>query len=57
VTKKYLIPQKWTKLGSPWQNRAEVHIREWKKHYHHLMNHYHVPELLWNFRAMYTSDV
>ena len=57
VTKKYLIPQKWTKPGSPWQNRAEVHIGEWKKHYHCLMNHYCVLESLWNFGAIYISDV
>ena len=57
VMKKYLIPQKWMEPGSPWQNRAKAHIKEWKKHYHHLMNCYRVPESLWNFRAMYTSNV
>ena len=57
VMKKYLLSQKWTEPGSTWQNCAERHIGEWKKHFCCIMNCNKVPEKLWNFGAMYTSDV
>ena len=38
VVKKYHLNQKWTEPGSPWQNQAEAHIGEWKKHFHQIMN-------------------
>ena len=57
VTKKYLIPQRWMEPGSPWQNRAEDAIGEWKKHYRRIMHRRRVPEALWNFGARYTTRV
>ncbi|MGH3053835.1 MAG: hypothetical protein ACRDL7_02535, partial [Gaiellaceae bacterium] len=57
VVKHYLIDQKWTEPGSPWQNQAEREIKELKAHFRRIMNRSQCPERLWNFGIKYTSDL
>ncbi|MGH3054924.1 MAG: hypothetical protein ACRDL7_08105, partial [Gaiellaceae bacterium] len=42
---------------SPWQNKAEIAIRELKKHFRRIMNRARAPEGLWDFCLEYVSDI
>jgi len=44
VRKKYLLQQQTTEPHSPWQNKAELEIRELKIHFRHIMNTNRCPE-------------
>ncbi|MGH3054118.1 MAG: hypothetical protein ACRDL7_03970, partial [Gaiellaceae bacterium] len=57
VRKYYLIKQKGTEPYSPWQNKAELTIKELKKHFRRIMNRAQAPEALWDFGLLYTSDI
>jgi hypothetical protein len=42
---------------SPWQNRTEVEIRELKRHVCRLTSPTQTPKSLWDFCALYTTDL
>jgi hypothetical protein len=46
-----------TEAHSPWQNRTEVGIIELKKHIRRLMVRSQTPKPLWDFCALYTTDL
>lgn len=46
-----------TEARSPWQNRTEVGIIELKKHNRRLMVRSQTPKPLWDFCALYTTDL
>lgn len=57
VVKSYLLKQRTTEPYSGWQNRAELEIRELKKHYRRIMHRSRCPEAFWCFGLMYTKDI
>jgi len=46
-----------TEPYSPWQNRAEVNIREAKKSIHRLMTRTRTPKPLWDYCATYVAEI
>jgi len=46
-----------TEPYSPWQNRAEVNIREAKKSIHRLMTKTKTPKVLWDYCASYVAEI
>jgi hypothetical protein len=46
-----------TEPYSPWQNRAEVNIREAKKSIHRLMTKTKTPKILWDYCASYVAEI
>ena len=57
VCQDFGIKQTLTELYSPWQNRAELNIREVKKKILRLMSRTHTPKALWDYCATYVSDI
>ncbi len=57
VRKKYLIHQRVTEPYSPWQNKAELEIRELKGHFRRVMYKTQAPERLWCYCFEYVSDI
>ena len=57
ITKDYQIRCTSTEAHSPWQNRTEQTIKELKKMTRRLMNTRRVPHRLWDFAAVYASEV
>jgi hypothetical protein len=57
VCKTYDIKQTFTEPFSPFQNRAEVNIRELKKHVRQLMKRTNTPKRLWDFCASYVAEI
>jgi hypothetical protein len=53
----YSINTTYTEPHSPWQNRAEGHIRETKRHIHRKMKARNVPKRLWLYCAKWSCDV
>jgi len=51
------IQTTYTEPHSPWQNRAEGHIRETKRHIHRKMKARNVPKRLWSYCAKWSTDV
>jgi len=46
-----------TEKDSPWQNRAEVEIRELKRHTRQFMSQSTSPLALWDFCCLYTVEL
>ncbi len=57
VCQEYGIKQTVTEPYSPWQNGAEVNIREAKKSIHRLMLRTRTPKPLWDYCANYVSEI
>jgi hypothetical protein len=57
VAKQYLLTQCTTKPHSGWQNRAELEIRELKKHYRRIMHRNRCPETFWCYGLSYTKEI
>jgi len=57
VRKEHQIRQTLTEPHSPFQNRAEIGIREVKKHVRRLMSETKAPRRLWDFCAQYASEL
>lgn len=57
VAKQYLLSQRTTKPDSGWQNRAEVEIRELKKHFRQIMHKSRCPEAFWCYGLEYTTEI
>jgi hypothetical protein len=57
VRSDYGIPQTITEPYSPWQNRAEINIREAKKRISRLMQRTHTPKTLWDYCANYIAEI
>ncbi len=53
----FAIQTTYTEPKSPWQNRAEGHIRETKRHIHRKMKANKVPKRLWSYCAKWSCDV
>jgi hypothetical protein len=51
------IKQTITEPYSPWQNQAELNIREAKKKIHLLMSRTNTPKCLWDYCASYVADI
>jgi transposase len=51
------IKQTITEPYSPWQNRAELNIREAKKKILRLMTRTNTPKALWDYCATYVADI
>ena len=57
VRKTHLVPRTTTEPHSPWMNRAESEIGQFKTHWRRIMNRYRCPDMLWCFAAEYTSNI
>jgi len=57
VRKTYGIKQTLAEPYSPFQNRAEINIREMKKHTRRLMNKTGTPLRLWDFCTQYVAEL
>ena len=57
VRQEFSIKQTQTEPHSPWQNRAEGAIRELKRHVQRLMKRQRAPRRLWDFCAVYVSEI
>ncbi len=57
VCTEYGIKQTITESYSPWQNRAEVNIREAKKAIHRLMHHTKTPKPLQEYCVTYVAEI
>lgn len=57
VAKQYLLSQQTTEPHSGWQNRAELEIRELKKHFRRIMHRSRCPEAFWCYGLDYTKDI
>ncbi len=57
VCQDFGIKQTLTEPYSPWQNRAELNIREAKKKILRLMSRTHTPKALWDYCATYVADI
>jgi len=57
VRKDHQIKQTVTEPFSPFQNRAEIGIKELKKHVRRLMSKTKTPKRLWDFCAQYAAEV
>jgi len=57
VRKIHLVPRTTTEPHSPWMNRAESEIGQFKTHWRRIMNRYRCPDMLWCFAAEYTSNI
>ena len=57
LCKEFHIPCTYSEPYSPWQNRAEVSIRELKRHTRRKMAACKVPIRLWDFCSKWSSDV
>lgn len=55
--KKYQIPQTWTEPYSPWQNKAEIGIKQLKSYAYLLMQSTNTPIRLWCFCFEYCADI
>jgi len=55
--KKFLMEQCYTEPHSPWQNKAELEIHEFRKHYRRTMHKKRIPEVLWYYCLEYVSEV
>ncbi len=57
IRKDHQIKQTVTEPFSPFQNKAEIGIKEVKKQVRHLMSKTKTPKRLWDFCAQYASDL
>jgi hypothetical protein len=57
VCEEFGIKQTLTEPYSPWQNRAEINIREAKKSIQRLMSRTNTPKALWDYCACYVADL
>jgi hypothetical protein len=57
VQKDHQIKQTLTEPHSPFQNRAEIGIREVKKHVRRIMNNVKAPKHLWDFCVQHVADL
>ncbi len=57
VVKQYLLTQRTTEPNSGWQNRAEIEIRELKKHFRRIMHRNRCPEAFWCYGLEYTCEI
>jgi len=57
IRKDHQIKQTVTEPFSPFQNRAEIGIKELKKHVRRLMSDTKTPKPLWDFCAQYAAEV
>lgn len=57
ICQDYGIRQSVTEPYSPWQNRAELGIREAKKSIHRLMSSTKTPKPLWDYCAAYVAEI
>jgi len=57
VCEEFGIKQTLTEPYSPWQNRAEINIREAKKSVQRLMSRTNTPKALWDYCACYIADL
>jgi len=57
VRKDHQIKQTLTEPHSPFQNRAEIGIREVKKHVRRIMNNVKAPKRLWDFCVQHVADL
>jgi hypothetical protein len=53
----YGVKMTQTEKGSPWQNRAEIEIRELKRHTRRMMHVTKTPHKLWDLCMLYVSDL
>jgi Reverse transcriptase (RNA-dependent DNA polymerase) len=52
-----LLSQRTTEAHSGWQNRAEIEIRELKKHFRRIMHRRRCPEAFWCYGMEYTKEI
>ena len=57
VVKQNLIKQRTTEAYSPWQNKCEKEIGEFKRHCARISNRHRVPARLWCFTWKYTLKI
>jgi hypothetical protein len=57
VCKQYLLTQRTVEPHSGWQNRAEIEIRELKKHFRRIMHRTRCPEVFWDYGMEYTCQI
>jgi hypothetical protein len=57
VVKQYLLTQRTTEAHSGWQNRAEIEIRELKKHLRRVMHKSRCPEAFWCYGMEYVKEI
>jgi len=57
ICQDYGIRQTCTEPKSPWQNRAEVNIREVKTYIQRLMDRTNTPKQLWDYCACYAAEI
>jgi hypothetical protein len=57
VRKWHLILCTTVEPHSPWMNRAEREIGQFKAHWRRILNRHQCPDALWCFAAEYTSDI
>jgi hypothetical protein len=57
ICQDYGIKQTCTEPHSPWQNRAEVNIREVKKYIQQLMDRTNMSKQLWDYCACYAAEI
>jgi hypothetical protein len=57
IRKDHQIKQTLTEPFSPFQNRAEIGIKELKKHVRRLMCNTRTPKRLWDFCTQYAADI
>jgi hypothetical protein len=57
VVKQYLLTQRTTEPHSGWQNRAEIEIRELRKHFRRIMHRSRCPESFWCYGMEYTNSI
>jgi hypothetical protein len=57
VVKQFLLIQHTVEPHSAWQNRAELEIRELKKHFRRIMHRSRCPEAFWCYGLQYTCHL
>ena len=57
VVTRYLLKQRTTEPHSGWQNKAEIEIRELKKHYRRIMHRSKCPEAFWCYGMEYIKEI